>query len=96
MDVRVGDYILAINGQELKAPDNIYRLLDGTANKQTSTSSTARRCSTARVAPPLFPSRTSRRFALARGSSTTGESSTRCRRENSPTSICRTPADLAQ
>ncbi len=36
VDVRVGDYILAINGQELRAPDNIYRLLDGTANKQTS------------------------------------------------------------
>ena len=35
VDVRVGDYILAINGQDLKAPDNIYRLLDGTANKQT-------------------------------------------------------------
>jgi tricorn protease len=36
VDVRVGDYILAINGQDLKAPDNIYRLLDGTATKQTS------------------------------------------------------------
>ncbi|HEY9225232.1 MAG TPA: PDZ domain-containing protein, partial [Gemmatimonadaceae bacterium] len=36
VDVRVGDYIIAINGTELKAPDNIYRLLDGTANKQTS------------------------------------------------------------
>src|SRR4029079_18243581 len=36
VDVRVGDYIISINGQELKAPDNIYRLLDGTANKQTS------------------------------------------------------------
>ena len=34
VDVRVGDYILAINGQDLKAPDNIYRLLDGTANRQ--------------------------------------------------------------
>ena len=34
--VNVGDYILAINGVELKAPDNIYRLLDGTANRQTS------------------------------------------------------------
>lgn len=33
--VSVGDYILAVNGVELKAPDNIYRLLDGTANKQT-------------------------------------------------------------
>ena len=30
-----GDYILAINGKELAAPDNIYRLLDGTANTQT-------------------------------------------------------------
>jgi tricorn protease len=35
-NVNVGDYILAINGVELKAPDNIYRLLDGTANRQTS------------------------------------------------------------
>jgi tricorn protease len=36
VDVSVGDYIVAINGIELKAPDNIYRLLDGTANRQTS------------------------------------------------------------
>jgi tricorn protease len=35
-NVNIGDYILAINGVELKAPDNIYRLLDGTANRQTS------------------------------------------------------------
>jgi tricorn protease len=35
-NVNVGDYILAINGVELKAPDNIFRLLDGTANRQTS------------------------------------------------------------
>jgi tricorn protease len=34
--VNVGDYILAINGIELNAPDNIFRLLDGTANRQTS------------------------------------------------------------
>ena len=35
VDVNVGDYILAINGVELRAPDNIHRLLDGTANRQT-------------------------------------------------------------
>ena len=35
VDVKVGDFIVAINGEELKAPDNIYRLLDGTANRQT-------------------------------------------------------------
>jgi tricorn protease len=35
INVAVGDYIVAINGEELKAPDNIYRLLDGTANRQT-------------------------------------------------------------
>jgi tricorn protease len=35
-NVAVGDYILAINGIELRAPDNINRLLDGTANRQTS------------------------------------------------------------
>ena len=35
INVNVGDYIVAVNGQELRAPDNIYRLLDGTANRQT-------------------------------------------------------------
>jgi len=35
-NVSTGDYILAINGVELKTPDNIHRLLDGTANRQTS------------------------------------------------------------
>ena len=35
VDVSVGDYILKIDGVELKTPDNIYRLLDGTANHQT-------------------------------------------------------------
>jgi len=33
--VNVGDYVLAINGQQLQATDNIHRLLDGTANRQT-------------------------------------------------------------
>src|SRR5580704_9776082 len=33
--VSTGDYVLAVNGMELRAPDNIYRLLDGTANRQT-------------------------------------------------------------
>ena len=35
VEVNVGDYVLAINGVELRAPDNIHRLLDGTANRQT-------------------------------------------------------------
>ena len=35
VNVSAGDYILAINGEELHTPDNIYRLLDGTANRQT-------------------------------------------------------------
>jgi tricorn protease len=35
VEAAVGDYILAINGVELRAPDNIYRLLDGTADRQT-------------------------------------------------------------
>jgi tricorn protease len=30
-----GDYLLAVNGVELRTPDNLYRLLDGTANRQT-------------------------------------------------------------
>lgn len=33
--VGTGDYLLAINGVELRGGDNLYRLLDGTANRQT-------------------------------------------------------------
>jgi tricorn protease len=33
--VHVGDYILAIDGADLAGTDNIYRLLEGTANRQT-------------------------------------------------------------
>ena len=81
VDVRVGDYILAINGQDLKAPDNIYRLLDGTANRQTalvvnSTPAARRRASRhgrsrgerARAAHARMDRRESahRRFAVAR------------------------------
>src|SRR4029077_16857821 len=35
VNVNIGDYLVAINGIELKGTDNIYRLLDGTANRQT-------------------------------------------------------------
>jgi len=34
VNVSVGEYVVAIDGVELRAPDNIYRLLDGTANRQ--------------------------------------------------------------
>src|SRR6185312_4443452 len=34
IDAHVGDYILAVDGEELRAPDNLFRMLDGTANKQ--------------------------------------------------------------
>jgi tricorn protease len=35
VDARPGDYVMAVNGVELRPPDNLYRLLDGTANRQT-------------------------------------------------------------
>jgi tricorn protease len=35
VDVRVGDYLLAVNGAELRAPEDVYRLFDGTVNRQT-------------------------------------------------------------
>lgn len=34
VNVNVGDYLVAVNGVELRGTDNIYRLLDGTANRQ--------------------------------------------------------------
>jgi tricorn protease len=33
--VKEGEYLLAVNGSDLKVPDNIYRLFEGTAEKQT-------------------------------------------------------------
>ena len=35
IDARVGDYILAVNDLPLGVNDNLYRLLEGTANRQT-------------------------------------------------------------
>ena len=35
VNVQRGDYLLAVNGVELRALDNVYRVLDGTANRQT-------------------------------------------------------------
>ena len=35
LSVRTGDYLLSVNGQELTAADDPYRLLDGTADRQT-------------------------------------------------------------
>jgi len=35
VNVNAGDFILAVDGVNLAAPDSIYRLLDGTANRQT-------------------------------------------------------------
>jgi tricorn protease len=35
VDVREGDYVLAVNGVELRVPDDLFRLLDGTADRQT-------------------------------------------------------------
>jgi tricorn protease len=35
VNVNVGDYLLAVNGRELHASDNLYSFFDGTAGKQT-------------------------------------------------------------
>ncbi len=35
VQVRVGEYLLAVNGRELRSTDNIYSFFEGTANKQT-------------------------------------------------------------
>lgn len=34
-EVKAGEYLLAVNGEELRAADNVFRLLDGTVNRQT-------------------------------------------------------------
>ncbi|HZN02871.1 MAG TPA: PDZ domain-containing protein, partial [Candidatus Polarisedimenticolia bacterium] len=35
VDVRKGDFLLAVNGREIRPPDTPYRLFEGTADKQT-------------------------------------------------------------
>ncbi len=42
VDVRVGDYIIAVNGVDVRAPESIYRAFDGTANHQTELTLSAR------------------------------------------------------
>jgi tricorn protease len=42
LDVAVGDYVLAVNGVELGGSDSIFRLLEGTANRQTALTVNAR------------------------------------------------------
>lgn len=42
VDVHVGDYILAVNGVDVRAPESIYRAFDGTANHQTEMTVSAR------------------------------------------------------
>jgi tricorn protease len=42
VDVRVGDYILAVNGMDVRPPESIYRALDGTATHQTELTVSAR------------------------------------------------------
>ncbi len=34
IDVKPGEYLLAINGQDVRGTDNVFRFLDGTANRQ--------------------------------------------------------------
>jgi tricorn protease len=35
VNVRVGDYLVGVDGVELRPPDNLFRLFEGTANRQT-------------------------------------------------------------
>ncbi|MEO6778790.1 MAG: PDZ domain-containing protein, partial [Gemmatimonadaceae bacterium] len=42
VNVHVGDYVLAVNGLEVHAPETIYRAFDGTANRQTDITVSAR------------------------------------------------------
>ena len=75
MDVNVGDFILAINGVELRAPDNIYRLLDGTSNRQTRLTINNRPAMEgARQVDGAADRAPSRRCARARGSKRTAGS----------------------
>ena len=92
VDVNVGDYILAINGVELRAPDNIYRLLDGTANRQTVLTRERTAGDGGRAAGDRRAGRERAGAAHARvGRRRTAASSTSCRTASSPTSTCRTP-----
>ena len=96
VEVSTGDYILAINGEDLHAPDNIYRLLDGTANRQTVLTVNSRpvdRGSAGRSRSCRWP--TSRRCARARGWSRTAGWWRSCRAASLRTFTCPTPVSPA-
>ena len=79
VNVAVGDFVLAINGVDLAAPDNIYRLLDGTANRQTVLTVNSQPDGAGRAADHRRAGRrTNRACARAPGWRRTAASSTSC------------------
>ena len=96
INVSVGDYIIAINGIDLVAPDNIYRLLDGTANRQTVLTVNAQPDRAGRAPGHRGAGRpTSRACARAHGWKRTAASSTSGRTASWPMSTCPTPGRAA-
>ena len=96
VNVKAGDYILAVNGRELHSSDNIYSFFEETAGKQVvlKVGVESRRQGLARGHRGAL-SRAKRPCATSPGSRATGARSTSRREAAWPTSTCPTPPAAA-
>jgi tricorn protease len=90
VDAKVGDYVLAIDGAPLRAPDNPYRLLRYRADRPVELSLSANADGSAPARWLCGRSRPRRTSATSRGSSRTATSSRSSRTAASATSTSRT------
>ena len=77
LNLKPGDYILAVNGTPVSSLPNIYDALIGTADKQVICALTLSRQMLARAISPLSQRQMSHRFTILPGSSTTSSTSIR-------------------
>ena len=95
VDVKAGEYLLAVDGKDLRHPENLYARFERTAGPHRRDHGRARR-PTARARAPSrsCPSRTSGRCATATGSRATSRRVDRGHAgDGSPTSTCPNTAD---
>jgi tricorn protease len=79
VNVKIGEYILAVNSRELRSTDNIYSFFESTAGKQVALRWARIRTARARVRSPSYPSTTKTTCGTSRGSRTTAARSIRRR-----------------
>ena len=92
MNVKAGEYLLAVNGRDLKPPANLYSLFENTSGKIVEITVGPNPDGTGSRTVQVVPIANELRCAIATGSKAICGRSTRRPAAGSRTSTCRTPA----